>query len=38
MNPAPSKHSVFNVLPSKGWNDNKIIKGLKKTKDREGAG
>jgi hypothetical protein len=38
MNPAPSKYSIYIIDFSMNRKHNRIIKGLKKTKSKEGAG
>ncbi len=38
MNPAPSKHSIYYLYFSMNRKHNRIVKGLKKTESKEGAG
>jgi len=38
MNPAPSKYSIYYLHFSMNRKRNRIVKGLKKTECKEGAG
>jgi hypothetical protein len=38
MNPAPSKYSIYYLYFSKNRKRNRVIKGVKKTESKEGAG